>query len=125
MKTSKIIVWSISILVAGYFIFVMVLVFTPHIRDYFNRTEFNSEKWKSWEESESELALRWDMITDLKTDYKLVGMTKKEIVNLLGEPDDLGKDYYSYYLGLLGIDTGRLVLNFKDGVVVKYEKYRG
>ena len=125
MKLSKIIIWSIGILVAGYILFVMVLVFTPDIREYFNRAEFDSEKWKSWEKSESEMALRWDMMSDLSSDYKLVGMTEEEIVNLLGDPDDLGKDYYSYYLGLLGIDTGTLILTFKDGIVLKYEKYRG
>lgn len=86
MKIFRIIIWTFGILIIGYLLFVSTIVFNPIVRDYLNRTEFDSEKWKNWEESESELTLRWDMVSDLTSDYELVGMTVQEVQNLLGPP---------------------------------------
>ncbi len=101
------------------------IVFTPFFRDYKNRIEFDSDKWKNWEENESEMTLRWDMMSDLTSDYDLKGMSVKEVEELLGKPDQEYKDGYAYYLGLLGIDTGRLFLTVRNGVVMDYKVSRG
>ena len=78
MKIFKIIIRTIGILIIGYFA-VIFIVYTPLFRDYKNRIEFDSEKWKNWEESEIEMTLRWDMVSDLTSDYDLKGMSKKEV----------------------------------------------
>ena len=69
MKAIKVVSWSVGILIAGYFILAMVITPSPVVGDYFNRKEFNSERWKSWEESEAEPSLRWGM---LYGDYRQV-----------------------------------------------------
>ena len=125
MRIFRIIIWVIGIVIIGYVLFVATMVFSPTVNDYLNRTEFDSDKWKSWEESESELTLRWDMVSDLTSDYELVGMTVQEVESLLGEPNQLSKDSFYYYLGSLGIDTGTLHLTIENGVVTDYKVYRG
>lgn len=100
-----------------YLLFVMLVVLDPYITNYFSRTEFDSEKWKTWKENEVEMSLRWNMIADLEDNHDLEGMTDKEIVDLLGEPDSKVKAEWTYYLGMAGhgIDTGTLTLNLKMG----------
>ena len=125
MRIFKIIFWAIGIVVIGYILFVATMVFSPTVNDYFNRTEFDSKKWKNWEESESGLTLRWDMVADLTSEYKLVGMTVQEVKVLLGEPNQASKDSLYYYLGSLGIDTGGLFLTVENGVVTDYRIHLG
>jgi len=125
MKVSKIIGWTSGILIVGYLLFVTTMIVSPSIKNFLNQTEFNSDKWKNWQESEKELTLRWDMVSDLTSDHNLIGMTVQEVEILLGEPDRLSKDSYSYYLGLLGIDTGTLFLTIENGVVTDYNIHRG
>lgn len=125
MRIFKLISWFIGILVIGYVLFVAAMVFSPTVQDYVNRIEFDSEKWKNWEESESDLTLRWDMVADLTSEYKLVGMTVQEVKDLLGEPNQASKGSLYYYLGSLGIDTGSLFLTVENGVVTDYRIHRG
>ncbi|MGM1057469.1 MAG: hypothetical protein ACQEWG_16405 [Bacteroidota bacterium] len=125
MKISKLILWAVGIVFVGYVLWVGIMVFSPIVRDFANRTEFDSEKWKNWEESEMELTLRWDMVSDLTSDYDLKGMSVKKVEELMGKPDQEYKDGYAYYLGLLGIDTSRLFLTVKNGVVTDYKVSRG
>ena len=90
--------------------------------------EFNSSKWKNWEESEVEWSLRWDMLNSLRNNYELKGMTKSEILELLGEPDSQSISEFSYYLGMAksGIDTGTLTITFDEtGKVTNYNVKRG
>lgn len=85
--------------------------------------KFDSEKWKTWEESEAEWSLRWDMMNSLRNDYQLKELTQTEIIELLGEPDSKSKHEFSYNLGYskTGINTGRLTIKFVgDGLVKDY-----
>lgn len=84
--------------------------------------KFDSNEWKQWEESETTSSLRWNMRKDFFRRYKVRGMSKDDIISLLGEPDNSGKNYIAYYLGYsgCGINTGRLRLNFKDNHVISY-----
>lgn len=125
MRIFKITGWFIGILVIGYVLFVATMLFSPMVQDYVNRTGFDSGKWKNWEESENELTLRWDMVSDLTSNYELVGLTIQEVENLLGTPDQSTKNSYAYYLGSLGIDTGTLFLTIENGVVTEYDVHRG
>lgn len=86
--------------------------------------EFNSTDWKNWVESENTIFLRWEMSKDLIKNYSLKGMSKDEIIELLGEPGNLSSsDIFLYYLGHTGsgINTGTLKLSFINGKVVKIE----
>ena len=38
--------------------------------------------------TENELSLRWDMMNSLRNNYKLIGMSRTEIINLLGQPNN-------------------------------------
>ncbi|MGV3530341.1 MAG: hypothetical protein ACO1OO_15675 [Flavisolibacter sp.] len=83
--------------------------------------KFNSNLWKTANLNlEKNWSLRWDMMNDLRNKHKLVGMSKKEIVNLLGMPDGQINNEFIYYLGYskTGINTGSFWINFNEDEVV-------
>lgn len=87
-----------------------------------HRATFNSEKWKDWDGKES--YVRWDMADDLRDNYSLIGQTREQIENLLGQPDNTensSADEYYYDLGPCrrGIDFGSFTLSFKKDKVYK------
>tara|TARA_R110000751_G_scaffold307580_1_gene429605 strand:- start:237 stop:596 length:360 start_codon:yes stop_codon:yes gene_type:complete len=93
-----------------------------------NSIEFNSEKWKSWTESEAELSTRWNMISSLREKHELKGKTKTEIIILLGKPQNKTNNEFYYYLGMsgFGINTGTLYLKFnEENKVVKINIWDG
>ena len=90
---------------------------------------FNSELWKTANlNSENNWSLRWDMMNDLRNNHKLVGMTKKEIINLLGDPGDTTSSEFRYYLGYskTGINTGSLIVTFNNkNIVTEIKVWQG
>jgi outer membrane protein assembly factor BamE (lipoprotein component of BamABCDE complex) len=66
------------------------------------------------------MTLRWDMMNDLRNRYKLVGMTKRQIIDLLGNGGNLTSSEFRYYLGYskTGINTGSLIITFNDKDIV-------
>lgn len=127
MRVLGTIVIAIGIGAAAYLFFVAILVLTPCLTNWANRSEFDSERWKNWKETEAEMWLRWNMVSDLEDKYELAGMTTDEIVELLGEPDGRSPIEWSYYLGMAGhgIDTGTLSLTIENGRVKSFKIYRG
>lgn len=90
--------------------------------------QFDSEKWKNLTESEAEWSLRWDMMNSLRNNYELKGMTKNQIIELLGKPESKTENEFGYYLGYSkrGINTGRLTIIFdKDNTVIDYSVWDG
>lgn len=88
-----------------------------------SNVKFNSQKWKNWTESESEISLRWDMVTDLQKQYILKGQTRFQIINLLGEPENKNQNRFYYYLGASkhGINIGTLIIIFNNkGIVIDF-----
>ena len=65
-------------------------------------------------------SLRWDMVRSLRRKHDLLGMTKSQITELLGMPDGMTDETFSYYLGMArkGINTGHLRLTFGDDQAV-------
>jgi hypothetical protein len=112
---------GLTFLIGGglYFLFALSFAFGPDISNYFNRTDFDSDKWKNWEMTEDTMTLRWDMVDDLQDDYELDGMTEEELIKLLGEPGSKSTFEWTYDLGMArrGIDTGTLSLTFENGIV--------
>ena len=88
---------------------------------------FDSEKWKNWIETESTMSLRWDMRKDLIKKHKLIDLTKDEVIDLLGEPEQKIKIRYMYNLGAARhyIDYGTLILDFKNDKVIDYKIISG
>ena len=93
-----------------------------------NRQEkFNKKDWTKREDF-FPCSCRQYMIDDLKKNYKLVGISKKELIKLLGQPDqadsliisyelivDYGSDIDPIYTKSLNfrIDSNNNILNFK------------
>src|SRR5690606_31025469 len=106
---------------------VAILVLAPYLTNWANRGEFDSARWKNWKETEAEMSLRLNMVSDLEDKYELEGMTTGEIVELLGEPDSKSRVEWAYYLGMAGhgIDTGTLSLTIENGRVKSFRIYTG
>lgn len=82
--------------------------------------KFEQDRWKNWVETEAELSLRWDMVENLQKNHELIGMTRSEVRDLLGQPNVGDAAEISYYLGMArkGINTGHLKLTFGDDQLV-------
>lgn len=93
---------------------IILIVFA--LKGRITHEKFESEKWKNWTESETEWSLRWDMMNSLRNNYDLKGMSKSELLKLLGEPDSKTENEFGYYLGnsKRGINTGRLTIKFDN-----------
>ena len=91
---------------------------------------FDSQKWKTARmNSENESSLRWDMMNSLRKNYKLIGMSKNQVINLLGKSDErfTTENTFRYYLGYShsGIDEGSLIIEFENGVVKSFQVWEG
>ncbi len=116
------------LLVFAFWCVVFVSIFL--LRGKISGEKFESQKWKTANmNSEVNLSLRWDMMNSLRNDYQLIGMSKNEIVDLLGEPINKTETFaqYRYSLGYahFGIDTGTLIIEFEKDSVKKYLVTRG
>lgn len=83
--------------------------------------KFDSGVWKTANlNSEENWSLRWDMMNDLRNRYDLVGMTRTEVLDLLGTPETITGSEFIYYLGYSkrGINTGSLTIMFNQNNVV-------
>lgn len=101
---------------------VVILILSAFLlRGKITHEKFDSELWKTANlNSEENVSLRWDMMNDLRNKHKLVGMTKKEIIELLGDAGDTTSSEFSFYLGYskTGINTGTLLITFNDKNIV-------
>ncbi|PRY08986.1 hypothetical protein CLV24_11937 [Pontibacter ummariensis] len=115
---------KITALIVGVVVILVLLMKgnIPHER-------FDSTKWKTADlNSEANWSLRWDMMNSLRNNHKLVGKSKSEIIELLGEPESKTNSTFRYYLGYSknGINTGSLIIKFDaEGRVVDYQVWQG
>jgi hypothetical protein len=107
----------------------VLIVSAVLLRGKIPHEKFNSELWKTANlNSENNMSLRWDMMNDLRNNHKLVGMTKKEIIELLGEPADTTGSEFRYYLGYskTGINTGSLIVTYNNkNIVTEIKVWQG
>jgi hypothetical protein len=111
--------------VAGNVAICLFLLFGPVLEDYCQRTRFDSTAWKAGEGSvHKPTHLR--MVDDLLHRYRLQGMPRQEIENLLGKPPetDYFHDYdYVYWLGpergFISLDSEWLCIKFENNVVTR------
>jgi hypothetical protein len=127
VRVLKIIGLTLGIGAGLYLLFVLFIVVSPSIDNYFSRTDFDSDKWKSWTMTEDEMTLRWDMTHDLQEEHQLDGMTEEQIIELLGQPGSKSDIEWTYDLGMArsGIDTGTLSLTFENGKVKTHNVRQG
>src|SRR5690606_3075736 len=98
---------------------------------YYPSKEFTSEEWQAagWkvEYGDNIPPTRFLYSNDLVDRGLLIGKTKEEVIELLGEADSERGDTFSYDLGFVpghGIDPDFLHVYFEKGVVVKVEQRR-
>ncbi|PKP48264.1 MAG: hypothetical protein CVT94_08855 [Bacteroidetes bacterium HGW-Bacteroidetes-11] len=89
--------------------------------------DFDSEKWKNWEEKESNMHMRWDMVDDLIANYLNKGMKLDEVENLIGKVtlDTIQNEIVAHYdLGPCrrGINYGTLTIKYNQSKVISFEK---
>lgn len=113
-----------------FIIFVSLIFFGFVLRGKISGEKFESEKWKTADlNNEYNLSLRWDMMNSLRNNYELIGMSRNEIIVLLGKPDEnfSNERTYRYYLGYshTGINTGSLIINFQNGIVKNFSVWQG
>ncbi len=112
----------------GILIFGVLILIGFALRGNITHEKFDSEKWKKWKESETEWTMRWDMMNSLRNNYELKGMTKAEIIELLGKPARENNSVFSYSLGpsKRGINYGYLELLFDEmGKVINFKVWDG
>jgi len=89
--------------------------------------DFNSEKWKNWEEKESNMHMRWDMVDDLIANHLHKGMNENEVETLIGKGVETNLEnerVARYMLGPCrsGIDYGTLEVRFRQSKLTSVEK---
>lgn len=92
--------------------------------------DFDSESWKSVENSESDWLVRWDMSDDLILSHGLVGKSKTEIIEMLGEATEKCETNncdMRFDLGPCrrGISYGTLLITIENGYATNVEKHCG
>ena len=96
-----------------YILLTILVVLFFGLRGKITHEKFNSEKWKSANlQSEDNWSLRWDMMNSLRNENDLIGKDYKEIIQILGKPDNENKTELYYNLGYTGngINTGNLTI---------------
>ncbi len=77
--------------------------------------EFNAEQWKAQRGVEASENARQGMIPELEKILR-AGMSREEVIALLGEPDIKENNRFEYELGLLGfgVDYAWYVIEFDE-----------
>lgn len=103
---------------------IVVLLFCVSCKE---QKDFNATEWKNWTESEAKPNERWLMCEDLLRKYDFNDYSREKVINLLGHPNSDENDEYRYYLGTAsrGINTGTLIIRFKNNSVVEVEVIEG
>lgn len=113
-----------------FILFSCLIIIGFTLRGKISGEKFESEKWKTADlNNENNLSLRWDMMNSLRNNHNLIGMSKKEIIDLLGNPYEnyTSEKTFRYYLGYshTGINTGSLIINFENEVVKSFSVWQG
>lgn len=99
-----------------------ILLLTGFLSDQWAK-KFTVEKWNTYSQ------IREDSMSDFHRNYKIKGMTKEQIVDLLGSNDmymkhENGYDVYYYVIGQFLIATDYFRIYMKDNIVEKFDNYR-
>ena len=114
----------------GFLLCISIYVYFNFIDDGVVRIEFDSTIWKNSPAEFSLESMRLRMVDDFLDEYDVAGMSRDQIVELLGEPDDTGyfKSYEMVYMlgqeteSYFAIDSQWLLFDINEsGQVVSYD----
>lgn len=106
----------ISVLI--YVILTFGTIFTVH--EFLE--DFTSNKWKKYPNE------RYLMLDDMAEEIKFIGMTKENVIEILGEPtspyaDTEDADLIEYYIGAFSIDPTMVTFVFENNEVTEVYEY--
>lgn len=107
--------WLVTIVLTPV-IYIGIILAWIAFATYYPERDFDKEKWKA------DIEKRYEMTDDLVDNGKLIGKTKEEIKELLGQ-EDVNSDstLWTYYIGfkpsIIGIDPDVLEVEFKNDKV--------
>ena len=117
-RKTKIIIWGFlgfMFLLGGGAIVYLAVIFYPAFNNPFNDLSFNREIWRS-ADGQNPRCPRGQMIYDLQTKYLSKGMTRDEVIRLLGKPDFESANQINYMIGFwtgfMKIDIDTFDLHF-------------
>ena len=116
-KTRKIATWTATLIATPIVYFGLILLWLISI-SYYPANDFDKQKWFANKES------RYEISEDIIESKMLIGKTKLEVRELLGdEGNKKESDHWDYYLGFrpgfANMDPDILDIEFKDGKVFK------
>lgn len=92
------------------------IVGSNSIKEAALRVNFDSAGWKNPKSTSGEFSVRQRMVNNLIAQNRLIGLTKRQVTDLLGQPEFVVHRECYYDLGLesgwLKIDNESLVLEF-------------
>jgi outer membrane protein assembly factor BamE (lipoprotein component of BamABCDE complex) len=116
-KTRKIASWTTTIIATPIIYFGIILLWLFSM-SYHPTNDFDKQKWFANKET------RYEISEDIIKNKMLIGKTKSEVRQLLGdEGNNNESNHWDYYLGfrpgIANIDPDVLDIEFKDGKVFK------
>jgi len=116
-KPKKSILLSV-ILILSYAAIAFSMIFV--VNSYFS--EFSQEKWGKYPYQ------RYNMLEDMTDEINFMGMSKEEVIDILGNPgvpyaDPDGADLIDYYVGSSSIDPTMVTFVFENDKVVEVYEY--
>lgn len=102
------------------------LLLGGHVEDWTHRRKFDAELWRNQNATEHDVMWppRLCMVDDLMGDRRLMGMPRRQVIELLGEPPETYNDDIYYLLGpdrsYFRMDSETLFVRFgTDGKAVQ------
>lgn len=120
-KTRKIVTWTATIIVTPLVLIAIAIIILTSLY-YYPTYKFDKQKWKS------NIEKRYELSEDIIESKLLIGKSKIEVQELLGQGNNsIESDHWTYYFGLrpglMNIDPDILDIEFKEGKVIKIRQY--
>jgi uncharacterized membrane protein len=112
----------ISAVIFSPIIYTLLIVSWIFVAEYYPKEKFDKQKW------ETKIEERYTMSKNIIKSEILIGKTKEEVIELLGnEYSDYGENHIGYYLGfvprMFNIDPDILDIYFENGKVIKVSQH--
>ena len=114
-KARKAIFTVIYIVIVSPALYLLVFVTSYTTALYYPNEKFDRDKWAA------DIEMRFVMSKDIRSSKMLIGLTREEVIGILGNDFGEHKNIITYYLGYAtaNIDPDVLEIYFEDGKVVR------